>query len=70
MNLSAREKIIFAVVAAIASVAIYTISQLTSSNGSGGTTLGDVIKELIDDVGFLALCILLILALVFLPVGL
>lgn len=68
--MSNREKIVLAVVAAITFVVVYTISQLTSSDGSGGTTLGDVFKELVDDVGFLALCGLLIAALVFLPVGL
>ena len=66
-----RFKIILAIVGGMVIVAIYTINQLTGSSGEGGgTTLSDVLKELVDDVGFVVLCVLLILALVFLPVGL
>ncbi len=66
-----REWTILAIVGAIVIVVCYTVSQLTTSSGSsGGTTLSDVFKELIDNVGFLALIVILILALVFLPVGL
>lgn len=69
--MSNREKIILAVVGAITVAVLFAISSLSSSPGQqGGTTLSDVFKELVDNVSFIGLCALLILALVFLPVGL
>ena len=58
-----REWTILGIVAALVIVAIYTISDVV-----GSVDWTEIFKELIDNIAFIGLCGLLILALVLLPV--